>query len=145
MIKYHDTLAIMNNWFTIATALWVKTPVHSPVCGFTQIKWSCALELFIDRLQLSGMKSNACFRLAYRFPHCHFDDDICSTAQAPLAAEGWPSGKQRLANRSITLLLCPLWQTADSWILFNSGVMISQSSMVAESCNSETASDDHKA
>ena len=37
---------------------------------------------------------------------------------------GWPSGKQRLANnRSITLPLCPPWQLADSWILFNSGAM----------------------
>ena len=63
-------------------------------------------------------------RLACRLPHCRFDDDdICSTVQAPLAAEGWPSGKRCLANRSITLSLCPPWQTADSWILFNSGAM----------------------
>ena len=66
---------------------------------------------------------HAAFRLACRLPHCHFDDDICTTAQAPLAAEGWPSSKWRLANRSITLPLCPLRQIADSWILFNSGVM----------------------
>ena len=31
---------------------------------------------------------NAGFRLTCRLPHCRFDDDICSTAQAPLAAEG---------------------------------------------------------
>ena len=49
---------------------------------------------------------NAGFRLTCRLPHCRFDDDICSTAQAPLAAEGWPSSKQRQANRSITLPLC---------------------------------------
>ena len=30
---------------------------------------------------------NAAFRLARRSPHCCFDDDICITAQAPLAAE----------------------------------------------------------
>ena len=36
---------------------------------------------------------------------------------------GWPSGKQRQANRSITLPLCPPRQIADSWILFNSGAM----------------------
>ena len=70
-----------------------------------------------------SVKTNAGFRLACRSPHCRFDDDICSTAQAPLAAEGWPSGKQRLANRSITLPLCPPRQTTDGWILFNSGVM----------------------
>ena len=44
-------------------------------------------------------------------------------AQASLAAEGWPSGKQRQANRSITLPLCPPQQIADSWILFNSGAI----------------------
>ena len=33
-------------------------------------------------------KRNAGFRLTCRLPHCRFDDDICSTAQAPLAAEG---------------------------------------------------------
>ena len=32
--------------------------------------------------------TNAGFRLTCRLPHCRFDDDICSTAQAPLAAEG---------------------------------------------------------
>ena len=64
----------------------------------------------------------AAFRLTCRLPHCRFDD-ICSTAQAPLAAEGWPSGKQRQANRSITLPICPPRQIADSWILFNSGAM----------------------
>ena len=67
--------------------------------------------------------SYAGFRLTCRLPHCRFDDDICTTAQAPLAAEGWPSGKQRQANRSITLPLCPPRQIADSWILFNSGAM----------------------
>ena len=66
---------------------------------------------------------NAGFRLTCRLPHCRFDDDICSTAQAPLAAEGWPSDKQRQANGSITLPLCPPRQIADSWILFNSGAM----------------------
>ena len=69
------------------------------------------------------MFRNAGFRLTCRLPHCRFDDDICSTAQAPLAAEGWPSAKQRQANRSITLPLCPPRQIADSWILFNSGAM----------------------
>ena len=52
-------------------------------------------------------QSYAGFRLTCRLPHCRFDDDICTTAQASLAAEGWPSGKQRQANRSITLPLCP--------------------------------------
>ena len=68
-------------------------------------------------------KINAGFRLACRLPHCRFDVDICSTAPAPLGAEGWPSGKQRQANKSITLPLCPPRQIADSWILFNSGAM----------------------
>ena len=67
--------------------------------------------------------SYAAFRLACRSPHCRFDDVTCSTAQAPLATEGWSSGKQCLANRSITSALCPLRKIADSWILFNSGAM----------------------
>ena len=53
---------------------------------------------------------NAAFRLACHSPHCRFDDDICTTAQAPLATEQrdeWPSGKQRLAHRSISLPFCP--------------------------------------
>ena len=33
-------------------------------------------------------QSNAGFRLTCRLPHCRFDDDISSTAQASLAAEG---------------------------------------------------------
>ena len=61
----------------------------------------------------------AAFRLACRLPHCRFDDDICTAAQAWLAAEGWPSGKQRLANQSITLPLCPPRQIAYSWLQFN--------------------------
>ena len=43
-------------------------------------------------------------------------------AQALLAAEGWPSEKQRLANKSITLPLCPPGQIAYSWLQFISGV-----------------------
>ena len=66
---------------------------------------------------------NAGFRLTCRLPHCRFDDDISWTGQASLAAEGWPSGKQRHANRSITLPLCPPRQITDSWILFNSGAI----------------------
>ena len=31
---------------------------------------------------------HAGFRLTCRLPHCRFDDDICTTAQAPLAVEG---------------------------------------------------------
>ena len=65
--------------------------------------------------------SNATFRLTCCSGLCRFDGNICTTAQAPLDAQGWPSGKQRLANKSVTLPLCPQWQMADSWILFNLG------------------------
>ena len=34
------------------------------------------------------IQTYAAFRLTCRLPHCRFDDDICTTAQAPLAAEG---------------------------------------------------------
>ena len=42
----------------------------------------------MDKHADSTVQINAAFRLACRSPHCHFDDDICTTAQAPLAAEG---------------------------------------------------------
>ena len=67
--------------------------------------------------------THAAFRLACRLPHCRFDGDFCTTAQVPLAAEGWTSGKQHHPNRSITLPLYPPRQIADGLILFNSGAM----------------------
>ena len=59
------------------------------------------------------LETNATFRLACRSPHCRFDGDFCSTAQAPLAAEERPSSGQRQANQSITSPLCPQRQTVD--------------------------------
>ena len=91
----------------------------------TALARACALLLCLKLAKVfwgGGGKINAGFRLTCRLPHCRFDD-ICTTAQAPLAAEGWPSGKQRQANRSITLPLCPPRQIADSWILCNSGAL----------------------
>ena len=61
----------------------------------------------------------AAFRLACRSPHCLFVGDFCTIAQAPLATEGRPSGKQHQANQSITSPLCSKRQTADRWLLFN--------------------------
>ena len=120
----------------------------SPVNQCSCENWVC-LKFPWRRNSLTVIISYAGFRLTCRLPHCRFDDDISSTAQASLAAEGWPSGKQRQANRLITLPLCPPRQIADSWILFNSGAIAarwkSQSGVAAESCNSETASDDHAA
>ena len=84
------------------------------------------LQWWVCKMEGQGWKRGlgyAAFRLACRLLHCCFDGDFCTTAQAPLAAEGWPSGKQRHANRSITLPLCPPRQITDSWILFNSGAM----------------------
>ena len=40
----------------------------------------------------------------------------------PLNAQEWPSGKQRLANKLLTLSLCLQQQIANSWTLFNLGV-----------------------
>ena len=92
---------------------------------FFRTKFCFAMSTWHVSTYMSYVESQcyAGFRLTCRLPHCRFDDDICSTAQAPLAAAGWPSGKQRQANRSITLPLCPPRQIADSWILFNSGAM----------------------
>ena len=91
----------------------------------------------------------AAFRLACRLPHCRFDDDICTTAQAPLAAEGWRSGKQRHANRSKNLAALPTGadhRQLNSILLGSDCRLVkSQSGVAAESCNSETASDDQAA
>ena len=96
--------------------------------GCVTFKQSCWIFQFIWKSHFPLWKfcgkSNAAFRLACRSPHCRFDGDFCTAAQAPLAAEGWPSSKQCHANRSITLPLCPPRQIADSWILFNSGAML---------------------
>ena len=70
--------------------------------------WMC---LRLDVLLRNA--SNAAFRLACRSQHCRFDGDFCATAQAPLAAEGRPGGKQRQNNQSITSPLCPKQQTVD--------------------------------
>ena len=57
-------------------------------------------------------RSNAAFRLACHSPLCHFNGNMCTTAQIPLATQGmgWPSGKQCPTNRLATLLLCPQQQ-----------------------------------
>ena len=60
------------------------------------LSWSISMSRILDTMH----KTYAAFRLTCRLPHCRFDDDICTTAQAPLAAEGWPSGKQRQAASS---------------------------------------------
>ena len=103
--------------------------------ALTHIRWSnaygapCISCYGAFRLQPS-VTPYAAFRLACRSPHCRFDDDICTTAQSPLDLEGWPSGKQRLASRLISLPLCPPWQIADSWTLFNSGAMPPRRSVI---------------
>ena len=57
-------------------------------------------------------------------PHCRFDGDFCTTAQAPLTAKERPSSEQRQANQAFTSLLCPQRHTADSWLVFNLRVML---------------------
>ena len=94
---------------------------------------------------------NAAFRLACHMPHCRFDDDYNCASATCRRGMTWPSGKQHLANRSITLPLCPPRQIADSLILFNSGAMpLGDKARVAwplraATLNSNWASDDHTA
>ena len=97
---------------------------------------------------LKSFIANAAVILACCLPLFRFDDDICVTAQAQLAAERWPSGKQRLANKLITphFVHHGRLQTVD----FNSTregcrSAISQSSVAAKSCNHEMVSDNHVA
>ena len=109
----------------------VKTIIHafikSEIGSSTSLLTGIHISLVFNscRIQLHRLllHYNAAFKPACCSPHCRFDDDICTTAQVPLATEGWPSGKQRHANRSITLPLCPPRQIADR-ILFNSGAML---------------------
>ena len=97
--------------------------LYKSILGNLTRNGPCLSTDYAWHLTWSKIKCYAGFRLTCPLPHCRFDDDISSTAQASLAAEGWPSGKQRQANRSITLPLCPPRQIADSWILFNSGAI----------------------
>ena len=55
-----------------------------------------------------------CFQTS--LPLCHFHGDICTTAWTLLAAQWWPSSKQGLANRSVTLPLCSQRQIAYGWL-----------------------------
>ena len=57
---------------------------------------------------------NASFRLACCLPHCRFDGDICTSAQAPLVAKGRPSLKQRQANQLITRQLTSIQIQSDA-------------------------------
>ena len=61
-----------------------------------------ALICTFQHLAPPPMMLNAAFRLALYSLHCWFWWWYCTTAKAPLAREGWPSGKQHLANTSKT-------------------------------------------
>ena len=88
-------------------------------CRFIKLFWQM-LSLLLTTFTQNHI---AAFRLACRSPLCCFDGDICTTAQTPLAAPGWPNSKQCFANKLITLPLCPQRQIAYSWLQFNSGAM----------------------
>ena len=111
-------------FFFYISAFWIPPGIPYRCSMMKSINRPLGGDRFVEARDMAAWIPNyAGFRLTCRLPHCRFDDDICSTAQAPLAAEGWPSGKQRQANRSIILPLCPPRQIADSWILCNSGAM----------------------
>ena len=46
MAQFHDALEIMNEWFTIDTALWVKVSVCTAVPEFAPINLFSVPELF---------------------------------------------------------------------------------------------------
>ena len=73
----------------------------------------------VTPIRVATVYPTTAFKLACRSPHCHFDSDFCTPAQASLATEERPSGEQRQANQSITSPLCPQRQIADTWLLFN--------------------------
>ena len=72
------------------------------------------LSLRKDSYQFRLGELYAAFGLACRSPHCRFDGDFCTTAQAPLTAEERPSGEQGQAYQSISSPLCPQRQITDS-------------------------------
>ena len=92
-------------------------------------------------------KIDAAFRLACRSPHCRCDGVICKTAQAPLAAERRSSLlKQRQVNNLITFpKAADRRQLTSIQLESDTAWWKDQSGIAAESCNSETASDDHAA
>ena len=84
----------------MCVSLLLQTSVLSCVRDFLWKLLSISYWNDFSLIPLGKCASYAAFRLTCRLPHCRFDDDICTTAQAPLAAEGWPSGKQRQAASS---------------------------------------------
>ena len=63
-------------WSTWGAVL-QQFPLHATSSAVTDVTFS-----------QKNQQLYAAFRLAYHLPHCRFDDDICTTAQAPLATEG---------------------------------------------------------
>ena len=73
----------------LAKPTWLPIKVD---CRFVfLVHWATLFEIHTPPAEDLHSLSYAAFRLACRSPHCRFDDDICITTQAPLAAEGWPS------------------------------------------------------
>ena len=102
-----DTLKWRMNLYKIYLSLYTELPYHNHI-------W-----LSLSTLLLKF--TNAGFTLTCRLPH--FWWWYLSNCASATCRRGWPSGKQRQANRSITLQLCPPRQITDSWILFNLGAM----------------------
>ena len=98
--------------------------MHYHYCSTTNLLIMCKYRIgekgnrcfhfkFKTSIVLKIVDPYAAFILACHSPHCRFDGDFCSTAQALLAPEGRPSGKQRQTNQSITSPLCSKRQIAD--------------------------------
>ena len=64
-----------------------KSAISHVCCAYAHIFDAESTRTYLTRKALRA-NGNAGFRLTCRLPHCRFDDDICTTAQAPLAAEG---------------------------------------------------------
>ena len=125
--------------------IWMHTiMLFNPFCLNVDSRWQVKMYQFFKNIQIFiaiigfSMKSICSTTKSFSFNFvylCWFQTNL------PLAAlmmilvqlrkrhlpqrddQAASSGKQRQANRSITLPLCPPRQIADSWILFNLGAI----------------------
>ena len=90
-ISEADKLTLEENWRSFESTIIKATDAFIPSSYKSSrfnLPWvNRPLKRIIRRKHRAFYKANAGFRLTC-LPHCRFDHDICSTAQAPLAAEG---------------------------------------------------------
>ena len=100
--KYATSTTATRGILTKSSRCWWNKAASEPR-GLGQDPSYCSTTIIFDvKLALWAAATltvtNASFRLACCSPYCCFDGGICTTAQAPLAAEGRQSSKQHQAS-----------------------------------------------